>query len=71
MTAMMPDSMASIADPVPSEAEVMCQLAAEAVNKNLPASRVADYRNPHTAVPRTVPERDYMHVPSLRDMGLR
>lgn len=68
------DAVAGMAaDPAPSAAGVMKQFEAEVENMALQGhpSEVSDYRDPRTAVPRAVPERDYMQVPNLRDMGLR
>ncbi len=67
----MADALATPPDPVPSAAEVMAMDKAVVVNAALQSSpsRIDDFRRP--APPRTVPERDYLQVPRLKDMGLR
>lgn len=71
-----PEVMADAAatfDPGPNAQEILAVDKARMENlalENIP-SHVDDYRNPRTAVPRMASGRDYMQVPSLRDMGLR
>ena len=54
------------AEPVPSAQDVLTADAYKIRNESLPPSRIDDYRTP--AVPRNVPERDYMDVQRLRDL---
>jgi len=57
------------AEPIPSAQDVLTADAYKIRNESLPPSRIDDYRTP--AVPRTLPERDYMDVQRLRDIGSR
>lgn len=61
MTSALDGNLADVmADPAPTGRDVMNQIEAEAVNKNLPASYIEDHRN-IAPVPRVA--RDWMQVP--------